>query len=94
MKVKNTEFKEKAIAENYVGLFLRVLKNAHTKGLTIGEMSDMQDLIKKLDAARSAETVDLEPSEITKIRDRANNFPWAVFSQELVDMDAYLKKLA
>lgn len=92
-EVKNEVFEEKGIADNYVGLFLRVLKNAHVKGLTIGEMTEMQGLIKTLSEAQKAKTVKLTASEIAKIRDRANSFPWAIYSDELVEMDKYLKSL-
>lgn len=94
MKVENREFMEKGIGQNYADLFLRVLKNSPLKAMTIGEMGEMAGLIKRIEKEKEGKTLDLEPSEIHKIKDRANNFPWAIFSMELVEMDAYLKSLA
>lgn len=93
IKVKNKEFEAKAIANNYAGLFQRVLRNAPTTGMTIGDMADMADLIKRLTEQKDAAVVELTAAEIKKVKERANNFPWATFSEELVEMDAYLKTL-
>lgn len=93
MKVKNTPFKEKAIAENYVDLFARSLRNSPMKGMTIGEMKEISGLLDTLENSKDGEAIDLDAKDIKKIKEHISSMKWVVFSQELIDLDAYLGTL-
>ena len=96
IKVENTKFEEKQIADNYLRLFLRVTRKAPVSGLTIEQMINQKELIDYLIAADKEKFnfMELTPSQIKTIKDKVNKFPWAVHSDELITLFKYLESLA